>query len=82
MRLTKGNVTIRVHTRFDLTGRVSDASLRHVGVPSARQLFTSAMGAVPSIGGLSTGARTQEGLQHISEANLKHGLQTKDKLAA
>ena len=27
-------------------------------------------------------ARTQEGLQRISEANLKHGRQTKDKLAA
>ena len=40
------------------------------------------MVAVPSIGGLSTGARTQEGLQRISEANIKHGRQTKDKLAA
>ena len=36
----------------------------------------------PPNGGLSTGARTQEGLQRISEANLKHGRQTKDKLAA
>ena len=33
-------------------------------------------------GGLSTDARTPEGLQRISEANLKHGRQTKDKLAA
>ena len=33
-------------------------------------------------GGLYTGAKTQEGLQRISEANLKHGRQTKDKLAA
>ena len=33
-------------------------------------------------GGLSTGARTPEGLQRISEANIKHGRQTKDKLAA
>ena len=32
-------------------------------------------------GGLSTGALTPEGLQHISEANLNHGRQTKDKLA-
>ena len=30
----------------------------------------------------ATGARTPEGLQRISEANLKHGRQTKDKLAA
>jgi hypothetical protein len=33
-------------------------------------------------GGLSTGARTPDGLQRISKANLKHGWQTKDKLAA
>ena len=33
-------------------------------------------------GGRSTGPRTQRGLQRISEANLKHGRQTKDKLAA
>ena len=32
--------------------------------------------------GLSTGARTPEGLQRISEANIKHGRQTKDKLEA
>ena len=32
--------------------------------------------------GLSTGARTPEGVQRISDANLKHGRQTKDKLAA
>ena len=31
-------------------------------------------------GGKSTGARTPEGLQRISEANLKHGRYTKDKL--
>ena len=29
-----------------------------------------------------TGARTPEGLERISEANLKHGRQTKNKLAA
>ena len=40
------------------------------------------MAAVDSTGGLSTGAKTQEGLQRVSEANLKHGRQTKDKLAA
>ena len=33
-------------------------------------------------GGASTGARTPEGLQRISEANIKHGRQTKDKLEA
>jgi len=33
-------------------------------------------------GGLSTGPRTQEGRVRISEANLKHGRKTKDRLAA
>ena len=33
-------------------------------------------------GGLYTEARTPEGLQRISEANLKRGRQTKDKLEA
>ena len=33
-------------------------------------------------GGRSTGPRTQRGLERISEANLKHGRQTKGKLAA
>ena len=33
-------------------------------------------------GGRATGPKTQRGLQRISEANLKHGRQTKDKLAA
>ena len=32
--------------------------------------------------GRSTGSKTQRSLQHISEVNLKHGRQTKDKLAA
>ena len=32
--------------------------------------------------GRSTGSKTQRSLQCISEANLKHGRQTKDKLAA
>ena len=31
---------------------------------------------------LSKSARTPEGLQRISKANIKHGRQTKDKLAA
>ena len=33
-------------------------------------------------GGLSTGAKTIDGLKRISEANLKHGRYTKDKLQA
>ena len=48
----------------------------------AREPLTSTTAVVDSMVGLSTGARTPEGLQRISEANLKHGRQTKDKLAA
>ena len=33
-------------------------------------------------GGLSTGAKTSDGLKRISAANLKHGRYTKDKLEA
>ena len=33
-------------------------------------------------GGLSTGAKTADGLKKISDANLKHGKYTKDKLEA
>ena len=40
------------------------------------------MAAARYTGGLSAGPRTPEGLQRISEANIKHGRQTKDKLAA
>jgi hypothetical protein len=40
------------------------------------------MGAARCIRGRSTGPETQRGLQRISRANLRHGRQTKDKLAA
>ena len=33
-------------------------------------------------GGLSTGAKTSAGLQRISDANLKHGRSTKEKIEA
>ena len=62
------------------------AWLRGSGRPVRAQRFrephTSAMAAARYMGGRSTGAKTQRGLQRISEANLKHGRQTKDKLAA
>ena len=47
----------------------------------ARAPRTSTMATADSTG-LSTGARIQQGLQRISEANLKHGQQTKDKPTA
>ena len=48
---------------------------------SAREPLARTMGGAVSMV-LSTGARTQEGLQRISESNLKYGRQRKDKLAA
>jgi hypothetical protein len=52
------------------------------GAQRVRRLRTSTMDAAHCTGGLSTGARTQEGVQRISDAIIRHGRQTKDKLAA
>ena len=82
MRLTKGNVTIGVHTRFgpNWPGIRCLAKTRR-GTKCQRAAYKH-NGRCRLHGGLSTGARTQEGLQCISAANLKHGRQTKGKLAA
>jgi len=47
-----------------------------------REPHTSTTVVAHYMGGRSTGPRTQRDLQRISEANLKHGQQTKDKLGA
>ena len=82
MRLAKGNVTIGVETRFgpNWPGIRCLAKTRR-GTECQRAAYKH-NGRCALHGGLSTGARTQEGLQRISAANLKHGRQTKDKLAA
>jgi hypothetical protein len=82
MRLTKGNVTIGVHTRFrpNWPGvRCLAKTRRGTECQSAAYKHN---GRCRLHGGLSTGARTLEGLKRISEANLKHGRRTKEKLAA
>ena len=82
MRLTKGNVTIGVHTRFGPNWQgVRCLAKTRRGTKCQRAAYKH-NGRCALHGALSTGARTQEGLQRISEANLKHGRQTKDKLAA
>ena len=53
-----------------------------VGAQLVREPHTNIMAAARQHCGLSAGPRTPEGLQRTSEANLKHGRQTKDKLAA
>ena len=82
MSLTKGGVVIGVHTRFgpNWPGVRCLAKTRR-GTKCQRAAYKH-NGRCALHGGLSTGARTPEGLQRISEANLKHGRQTKDKLAA
>jgi len=51
------------------------------GYQPVRGPHTSTIGAAHYMG-RSTGSKSQRSLQRISEANLKHGRQTKDKLAA
>ena len=82
MTLVKGNVRIGVHTRFgpNWPGIRCLAKTRR-GTKCQRAAYKH-NGRCRLHGRLSTGARTQRGLQRISEANLKHGRQTKDKLAA
>ena len=82
MRLTKGNVNIGINTRFGPKWpgiRCLAKTRRGTKCQSAAYKHN---GRCRLHGGLSTGAQTLEGLQRISEANLKHGRQTKAKLAA
>ena len=51
------------------------------GTPCQRPAFKH-NGRCSLHGGLSTGAKTTDGLKKISGANLKHGKYTKDKLEA
>ena len=82
MRLTKGNVTIGVHTRFGPNWQgVRCLAKTRRGTKCQRAAYKHNGRCALHWGGLSTGARTQEGLQRISEANIKHGRQTKDELA-
>ena len=82
MTLVKGNVRIGVHTRFgpNWPGKRCLAKTRRGTACLKPALKGKTRCALH--GGRSTGPRTQRGLQRISEANLKHGRQTKDKLAA
>ena len=82
MRLTKDNVTIGVETRFgpNWPGVRCLAKTRR-GTECQRAAYKH-NGRCALHGGRSTGPKTQRGLRCISETNLKHGRQTKDKLAA
>ena len=82
MTLVKANVRIGVHTRFgpNWPGKMCLAKTRR-GTAGQRAAYKQ-NGRCALHGGRATGPRTQRGLQRISEANLKHGRQTKEKLAA
>ena len=82
MTLVKGNLRIGVQTRFgpNWPGKRCLAKTRR-GTACQRAAYKH-NGRCALRGGRSTGPKTQRGLQRISEANLKHGRQTKDKLAA
>jgi len=82
MTLVKGNVRIGVHTRFgpNWPGKRCLAKTRR-GTACQRAAYKH-NGRCALHGGRATGPKTQRGLQRISRANLRHGRQTKDKLAA
>ncbi|XDZ66905.1 HGGxSTG domain-containing protein [Alphaproteobacteria bacterium LSUCC0684] len=78
--LTKDNVTIGVEWRFgaDWPGQRCGAKTRK-GTACQRPA-NKRNGRCRVHGGASTGPRTEEGRTRISEANLRHGRYTKDKL--
>ena len=78
--LTKDNVTIGIEWRFgaDWLGQRCGAKTRK-GTECQRPAKKS-NGRCRVHGGASTGPRTEEGRARISDANLRHGRYTKDKL--
>ena len=82
MKLAKGNVKIGIHTRFgpNWPGIRYLAKIRR-GTACQRATYKH-NGRCALRGSLSTGPRNQEGAQRISDANIRHGWQTKGKLAA
>jgi hypothetical protein len=64
------------------TGRANGAEAKTRRGTACQRAAYKHNGRCALHGGRATGPKTQRGLQRISEANLKHGRQTKDKLAA
>ena len=82
MRVAKRISQLGKATRFgpNWPGKRCLAKTRK-GTPCQRPAFKH-NGKCRLHGGLSTGAKTADGLKRISDANLKHGRHTKDKLEA
>ena len=78
--LTKDNVTIGVEWRFgeDWPGQRCGAKTRK-GTECQRPA-SKKNGRCRLHGGASTGAKTSEGRKRISQANMRHGKYTKEKL--
>ena len=78
--LTKGNVKIGIEWRFgpDWPGQKCGAKTRR-GTGCQRPA-NKKNGRCILHGGASTGPRTEEGRARISQANLRHGNYTKDRL--
>ena len=81
MKLVKGNVSIGVKTRFGPNWPGIRCLAKTRRGTECQSAAYKQNGRCRLHGGLSTGAKTQEGLQRISETHLKHGRQTKEKLA-
>ena len=80
LMLTKDNVYIGIEWRFgaDWPGQRCGAKTRKG--TSCQRPANKRNGRCRVHGGASTGPRTEEGRARISEANLRHGRYTKDKL--
>ena len=78
--ITKGNVEIGLMTSVgpDWPGQRCGAKTRR-GTGCQRPA-NKKNGRCRLHGGASTGAKTSEGLKRISQANIRHGRYTKDKL--
>ena len=78
--IAKGNVTIGLETRFgpDWPGQRCGAKTRR-GTGCQRPA-NKKNGRCRLHGGASTGAKTSEGRERISQANMRHGKYTKEKL--
>ena len=81
MKLAKGHVTIGLLTRFGPTwpGQRCLAKTRR-GTPCQRAAHKH-VGRCALHGGLSTGARTEEGRARLAAARTTHGKYTKEKRA-
>ena len=78
--LKKGNVTIGVKWRFGADWPEQRCGAKTRQGTGCQRPANKKNGRCRLHGGASTGAKTLEGRERISQANLRHGKYTKDKL--